>query len=389
MWKHFICNYGIPERIHTDQGRNFESNLLVQLWKLLGISKSRTTPYHPQGNGTTEWFNRTLMNMLGTLCPEQKANWKDYVESMTHAYNCTRHESTGFSPFFLMFGRHPKLKIDLALGLPHRGNEGLEVEEYVSHLRKCLETAYHQAAQASEAAKHHQKKYYDRQTREAPLIPGDRVLVAKVKKGRQKLGDRWESTPYIVIRRQGDLPVYVVQPETGGGELLIHRNRITPCMFLPIDGVSQPVGREVDMQEAMPENEGSLPLEAGAGIELTRGPIDSPGGYRGKRTCRGLTYTGDTRDMGEPGLRCNETPEQDNFDSDSQFSDLEEPDQTMGVTEEADQTEESLNELNWIGEGQTDWDQTEEMPRENPPAPRCSTRQRSAPVQLDLEQRAA
>jgi transposase InsO family protein len=75
---------------------------------MTGITKSRTTSYHPQSNGMCERFNQTLLNMLGTLEPEQKKNWKAYVGPLVHAYNCTQHDSTGFSPYYLMFGRNPR-----------------------------------------------------------------------------------------------------------------------------------------------------------------------------------------------------------------------------------------------------------------------------------------
>ena len=63
----FICRFGVPEQLHTDQGRNFESALLKEICKLLGITKTRTTPYHPQSDRMIERFNRTLLNMLSTV----------------------------------------------------------------------------------------------------------------------------------------------------------------------------------------------------------------------------------------------------------------------------------------------------------------------------------
>ena len=114
----FIVHYGIPQRIHSDQGANVESKIVKELCTLTGMKKSRTTNYHPMGNGMCERFNHTLLGMLGTTCMEQRqqSNWKAYVAPMVHAYNCTRHESTGVSPYFLMFGRHPILPIDLVFG---------------------------------------------------------------------------------------------------------------------------------------------------------------------------------------------------------------------------------------------------------------------------------
>ena len=106
LWQKFIVHYGIPERVHSDQGKCFEAEIIKELCRLMGITKSRTTPYHPQGNGMTERFNRTLLSMFGgTLEPDQKVNWAMYAETMTHAYNSTKHESTGYSPFYMMFLR--------------------------------------------------------------------------------------------------------------------------------------------------------------------------------------------------------------------------------------------------------------------------------------------
>ena len=86
LWNNFIIHYGFPNKIISDQGRNFESELLANLCEVAGVQKLRTTPYHPQNYGQCERFNSTLLNMLGTLTPEQKKDWKTYVPAMVHAY---------------------------------------------------------------------------------------------------------------------------------------------------------------------------------------------------------------------------------------------------------------------------------------------------------------
>ena len=113
LYNEFIVRYGIMARLHADQGANFESSIIEELCKIMCIEKSRTTPYHASGNGITEEFNRTLISMLGTLVTEQKTDWKQYVAPVIHAYNCIKHESTGFSSYLLLFGREPKLPIDV------------------------------------------------------------------------------------------------------------------------------------------------------------------------------------------------------------------------------------------------------------------------------------
>ncbi len=117
LFDNFMVHYGFPEKLHSDQGRNFESSVTSHLCKLTGVRKTRTTPYHPMGNPVTERFNRTLVQMLRTLTTEQKANWKAFVAALVHAYNSTCNHATGYRPFYLMFGRQPRLAFDVILGL--------------------------------------------------------------------------------------------------------------------------------------------------------------------------------------------------------------------------------------------------------------------------------
>ena len=141
LFENYIIHYGFPARFHSDMGRNFESATIKHLCQLAGIEKSRTTPYHPMANGQVERFNRTLLDMLGTMDKAQKTDLKKYVPALTHAYNSTRHESTGYSPFFLMFGRHPRLPVDLLFRRQGDEAEQQNYTDYVAGLRKQLRLA--------------------------------------------------------------------------------------------------------------------------------------------------------------------------------------------------------------------------------------------------------
>ena len=97
----------VPGNILHDQGREFENNLFSQLSKYCGIKLLRTTLWHPQTNGQTERMNHTILAMLKTLPEHHKTQWKNHVNKLVHAYNCTKHSSTGYSPYYLMFGQVP------------------------------------------------------------------------------------------------------------------------------------------------------------------------------------------------------------------------------------------------------------------------------------------
>ena len=100
--------FGQPSIVHSDQGRNFESANLAQTLEAFGITKSRTTAYHPQGDGMVECFNRSLLQLLRTYVDKQE-EWEKYLPLVLYAYRTATHASTGYSPYMLMFGRQPEL----------------------------------------------------------------------------------------------------------------------------------------------------------------------------------------------------------------------------------------------------------------------------------------
>ena len=132
-------HYRWPEKILTDQGKSFENNLIQELCDLAQVKKLRTSPYHPETNSQCEHFNATLISMLGTLPTHAKKNWQEWVATLTHAYNCTVSPVTGFSPYFLMFGRTPKLPLDIELGVTLIEQEQTSHQSYAQKLHSKLQ----------------------------------------------------------------------------------------------------------------------------------------------------------------------------------------------------------------------------------------------------------
>ena len=96
--------FSLPDQILSDQGRQFESAIVTELCSLLQIHKSRTTPYHPQGDGLVERSNRTLLNMLSIVVKGHPNTWESHLRAVCMAYNTSIQPTTGYSPFFLMLG---------------------------------------------------------------------------------------------------------------------------------------------------------------------------------------------------------------------------------------------------------------------------------------------
>ena len=238
LWKNFFLDFGFPRRLHSDRGACFTGKLISQLKQITGVQSSFTTPYHPQGNGQCERFNRTLMGMLGTLDEKKKSSWSKHAKFLVHAYNCTQNDSTGFSPFQLMFGRQPRLPVDWYFGMDPEPVEAKPYDTYVRELKAGLEEAYKLASSKSSDSHEVNRIRYNQKVRRADLNIGDRVLVRNVQiRGRHKLANMWCPDVYIVRSRKGnsDSPVYSVQREDGKGvERVLHRNLLLPCGFLPL-----------------------------------------------------------------------------------------------------------------------------------------------------------
>ncbi|XP_033103599.1 uncharacterized protein LOC117106336 [Anneissia japonica] len=178
--------------------------------------------------------------MLRTLTTNQKNDWKQHLNKVVHAYNVTRHESTGYSPHFLLYGRSPRLPIDLAFGLsPDGHSDEKEYHEYVKKWKKRMEEAYNLArANAQKLADRSKRRHDNQRSISKPLTPGSRVLIKNCVPpgGPGKLQSFYEDKVHVVVSQKHDLPVYELRPEDGNGRLrILHRNLLCPCDALVVE----------------------------------------------------------------------------------------------------------------------------------------------------------
>ena len=132
----WVCRYGAPQTLHSDQCRNFESEVFQEMCKLFGIDKTHTTPFRPQSDGQVERFNATLQNILATTAERCHWDWNLMIPYAVMAYRATKHSSTGFTPNCMMFGREVSEPVDLVSSLPPDPEPAPSAPEYVQHLQE-------------------------------------------------------------------------------------------------------------------------------------------------------------------------------------------------------------------------------------------------------------
>ena len=213
---------GIPREILSDNGRQFTSQLMGELHKLLGVKPLFASPYHPMGNGRIERLHSTLKACLRKLCAEKPRDWHRYLIPTLFSIREMPSDRTGFSPFELLYGRQCRGPMAVLRDLwvdPKLTKDQRSIFSYVIELQEKLKDCAKIAAQNAKVSVDKYKTYFDLKSQNRQLNVGDETLVLLPAEN-NKLLMTWRG-PYKVKERRGKLN-YIVSDK--GKDKIFHIN---------------------------------------------------------------------------------------------------------------------------------------------------------------------
>lgn len=222
---HVISIFGIPSIILTDQGSNFMSHVFRKLCRTLRIQKIHTTAFRPQSNGALERSHRVLIEYLRHyICRNTQADWHKYLPLATFVYNTTRHSSTQFTPYELIFGRKANLPGILQKPPPEPNYN--EYEDFVEELTHRLQETQQLARKTLIKAKEKEKKTFDKQENDISFKPGDMVLLRdeSIRRGRSRKLSPPFIGPYVIEGISGVNCKLRINKR--GKTMTVHKNRL-------------------------------------------------------------------------------------------------------------------------------------------------------------------
>ena len=227
LFHNVLLKYGIPQKIHSDQGTQFESALFRSLCSLLGIEKTRTSPYHPQCDGLVERANRTIQEMLTAYAADTKDDWDAQLPHIQFAYNTSEHSLTGFSPYYLMFGRDPHIPPDIVAPIPHEASPNSPAQHALTTLDR-LHDAFAVVRNRMDQRHRAAKRMADRQKPVQDIAEKTAVWLYTVPPPGEspKLHRHWTG-PWLVREKVGQVNYKIEHPTTKRARI-VHCSRLKP-----------------------------------------------------------------------------------------------------------------------------------------------------------------
>ena len=248
----WISLYGCPLSLHSDRGGEFKNEVMERLCDILRIKKTYTSPYHPEDDGMVERQNRTIQAMLRAFVNKARNDWDEHLPAVSCAYRSTPHDSSGVSPFRMVFGHDITLPIDLQNDVGLRHKFPTCPNEYVEWLRQTLYLGHDVARDKLKIAAARQKKNYQEQCRVANFCKGDWVWKVDSVLRPGKLHNR-NLGPYLIINKSGPV-TYEIQASSEGRKSTIHVDKLYPyrpeqdeslTSWLPQEPITLEIGTQV------------------------------------------------------------------------------------------------------------------------------------------------
>ena len=221
-----ILRYGAPHTFLTDRGTNFLSKLINELCKMVNTKKINTSPYHPECDGMVERFNGTLVKTLSMYVSDHQKDWDVHINAALFAYRTSVNSSRGESPYFLLFGREPRLPPDITFYTPKEVPH--TVIEYRNLLATRIKLAHELARSNLQKAQLQNKLYYDRNAKEPTFKEGEKVWIHNKERKQglsPKLQTKWQG-PYQIIEKVSPVNFKVKLVDGSKAPFVVHSNRL-------------------------------------------------------------------------------------------------------------------------------------------------------------------
>jgi transposase InsO family protein len=282
---HVFSHFGVPQQLLTDRGPEFESQLFLELMRLLEIDKLRSSAYRAATNGIVERFHRTFNSMLGKIVSETQRDWDEKLPTVLAAYRASLHSSTGFTPNKLFLGREVKMPVDIVWGSPVEDRSTTKSYcEFVEKVRDDAEAAYELARKQLQVAAERRKTTYDIRVRKREFEVGIWVWYYYPRRYQHR-SPKWQKLytgPYLVIRAIPPVN-FVLQKSARSKPFVVHIDKMkkcygqTPSSWLPHDdklSVTEPSDETVATQQEVtvpqPKQRNKRPVQHSSEVDRNK-----------------------------------------------------------------------------------------------------------------------
>ena len=220
-----IMRWGLMHEIQSDQGPEFQADLSLQLYDILGIDNVRSIPYRPQTNGAIERWHSVLHSLMAKVASENQTDWSQCLPYVTFCHNCTTHTATGFARHVVLRGMNPRRNIDLLLN--DKAHEAPSVHQYTAELLARLYKVHsfvrEHLGQIAESA----SRWYHRRVRPETFQVGELVRVFNPRKfvgGTPKWTLHFRETAWV--EKCLNDSTYMVRPPKWKSSKIVHVDKL-------------------------------------------------------------------------------------------------------------------------------------------------------------------